>query len=210
LPVQEIFNQFIDGLRATTLPEYIAVIAGITSVWYSKKENIWVYPTGLLNTSIYIWLSFKYHLLGEASVNFYYTIMNIYGWYLWTRKDAAQKPVLAIKFSTRKEWIKELLFFAFFYCGIYGALVFLKKEFAPGAIPWADALASASAFTGMWLMAKKKVESWYWWIITNICGMPLYFVKGLVFTSVYYFILLLIALGGLQEWKRKAAQNNAE
>jgi len=65
LPVQEIFNQFIDGLRATTLPEYIAVIAGITSVWYSKKENIWVYPTGLLNTSIYIWLSFKYHLLGE-------------------------------------------------------------------------------------------------------------------------------------------------
>ncbi|MCH5600027.1 nicotinamide riboside transporter PnuC [Niabella ginsengisoli] len=169
-----------------------------------QKEHIWVYPTGLINTAIYIWLSFKYHLFGEATVNFYYTIMNIYGWYLWTRKDNQQQVLLSIKFSTRREWIQELLFFGFFYVSIFFALSYLKQAFAPGAIPWADALASASAFTGMWLMAKKKVESWYWWIITNICGMPLYFVKGLVFTSVYYFILLILAVGGLIEWQQRA------
>lgn len=207
--MQEFFNQFISGLKATTIPEYIAVLAGIASVWYSRKENILVYPTGLLNTIIYIWLSFKYHLLGEASVNFYYTLMNMYGWYLWTRKDEQQQAIIQVRFSSAKEWLGQLSFFAFFYLSIFFALSYLKKAFAPGAIPWADALASASAFTGMWLMAKKKVESWYWWIITNICGMPLYFVKGLVFTSVYYFVLLVLAIGGLMEWRRRAYLNRS-
>jgi nicotinamide mononucleotide transporter len=205
--LQELFNQFVAGLKATTIPEYIAVLAGILSVWYSRKENILVYPTGLLNTIIYIWLSFKFHLLGEATVNFYYTIMNIYGWYLWTRKNEQQETLVQIRFSSGKEWLEQLSFFAFFYLSIFFALSYLKNVFAPGAIPWADALASASAFTGMWLMAKKKVESWYWWIITNICGMPLYFVKGLVFTSVYYFVLLILAIGGLIEWRRRAFLN---
>jgi nicotinamide mononucleotide transporter len=207
--LQEFFNQLISGLKATTIPEYIAVLAGIASVWYSRKENILVYPTGLLNTIIYIWLSFKYHLLGEASVNFYYTLMNMYGWYLWTRKDKQQQAIIQVRFSSAKEWLGQLSFFAFFYLSIFFALSYLKKAFAPGAIPWADALASASAFTGMWLMAKKKVESWYWWIITNICGMPLYFVKGLVFTSVYYFVLLILAIGGLTEWRRRAYLNTS-
>jgi nicotinamide mononucleotide transporter len=207
--LQEFFNQLISGLKATTIPEYIAVLAGIASVWYSRKENILVYPTGLLNTIIYIWLSFKYHLLGEASVNFYYTLMNMYGWYLWTRKDKQQQAIIQVRFSSAKEWLGQLSFFAFFYLSIFFALSYLKKAFAPGAIPWADALASASAFTGMWLMAKKKVESWYWWIITNICGMPLYFVKGLVFTSVYYFVLLILAIGGLMEWRRRAYLNRS-
>ncbi|WP_114790216.1 nicotinamide riboside transporter PnuC [Niabella yanshanensis] len=207
--MQEFFNQLISGLKATTIPEYIAVLAGIASVWYSRKENILVYPTGLLNTIIYIWLSFKYHLLGEASVNFYYTLMNMYGWYLWTRKDKQQQAIIQVRFSSAKEWLGQLSFFAFFYLSIFFALSYLKKAFAPGAIPWADALASASAFTGMWLMAKKKVESWYWWVITNICGMPLYFVKGLVFTSVYYFVLLILAIGGLMEWRRRAYLNRS-
>ena len=85
----------------------------------------------------------------------------------------------------------------------------MKKDFAPGAIPWADALASASAFTGMWLMTRKKLESWYWWILTNICSIPLYFVKGYVFTSVYYLILLFLAVSGLREWSKRLHSNTA-
>ncbi|WP_346237500.1 nicotinamide riboside transporter PnuC [Niabella insulamsoli] len=199
-----IFDLFFAGLTTTSWPEYVAVFSGIASVWYSKKENILVYPTGLLNTVIYIWLSFKYHLLGEATVNLYYSAMNIYGWYLWSRKNHQDQKVLSIRFSSRKEWMQQLLFFGGMYISIFFALSYARQAFAAGAIPWADALASASAFTGMWLMARKKVESWYWWIITNICGMPLYFVKGLVFTTVYYFVLLILAVGGLIEWRRKA------
>ena len=189
--------------------EYIAVFAGIASVWFSRIENIWVYPVGLVNTIIYIWLSFKFHLLGEASVNFYYTVMSIYGWILWSRRNTEHQNVVVITSSSLREWRNQVLFFAFFYTAIYVALTYLKKEFASGAIPWADALASASAFTGMWLMARKKVESWYWWIVTNITSIPLYFVKGLVFTSVYYAVLLLFAFWGLSEWKRRARQRKS-
>jgi nicotinamide mononucleotide transporter len=207
MSVTEIVQQFIQGMHQTTWYEYVAVFAGIASVWFSRKENILVYPIGLINTIIYIFISFKYHLLGEASVNFYYTVMSLYGWWLWTRKDQIKKEiVLHISFSNQKEWIQQLSFFAVFYVAIFFALTAAKKSFADGAIPWADAFASATAYTGMWLMAKKKVESWYWWIATNITSIPLYFVKTLVFTSVQYVILLILAVAGLITWIQKAKQ----
>lgn len=202
--INEILEAFLTGLRQTTLLEYIAVFAGILSVWFSKKENILVYPVGLVNTIIYVYLSFKYDLIGEASVNFYYTIMSIYGWILWSRKDVSNHRLLHITSSSQKEWLQQLLFFAAFYVVIFFALTYMKTTFAEGAIPWADAFASATAFTGMWLMAKKKTESWYWWIATNIASIPLYFVKGLVVTSLYYLVLLVLAFLGLMDWKAKA------
>ena len=204
MPVQQIWEQFIEGMKNTTWLEYIAVFAGIASVWYSRVENILVYPVGLINTIIYVWLSIKGQLLGEASVNLYYTIMSIYGWMLWTKKDKEQHIIVHVKFSDRRWWFYQLAFFATFYLAIFISLTYLKRSFAPGAIPWADAFASATAFTGMWLMTKKKVESWYWWIVTNIASIPLYFVKHYVFTSVYYFVLLIMAVWGLMEWRKRA------
>ena len=207
MDINTIYQQFLEGVHNATSLELIAVVMGIISVWLSKKENIWVYPVGLINTTIYTYLSFNYHLGGEASVNFYYTVMNVYGWILWAKKTETQEHLLKITFSTKKEWWYQILFFGAFYWVIYFSLVYLKANFWDGAIPWADALASASAFTGMWLMTRKKVESWYWWIFTNICSIPLYFAKGLVFTSVYYFILLIMAFGGWAAWRKKAQKS---
>ncbi len=191
-------------MQQTTLLEYIAVFFGIASVWYSRKENILVYPVGLVNTIIYVYISVKGSLLGEASVNFYYTVMSIYGWILWAKKNQQQEHIVLITRSDAKEWLRQILFFAVFYITIFYSLTYLKKDFAPGAIPWADAFASATAFTAMWLMARKKVESWYWWIATNVASIPLYFVKHYVFTSIYYIILLIMAFWGLSEWIKRA------
>ena len=203
-----LFESIYIGLLQTTWLELIAVIAGIASVWYSRKESILVYPIGLVNTTIYIYLSFKGHLLGEASVNLYYTLMSLWGWYLWTRVDPNKHTIiLKITISNARDWIHQILFFLAFYFSLYFSLTYLKKEFAPEAIPWADALASAAAYTGMWLMAKKKVESWIWWIITNIASIPLYFIKGYTFTSVQFIVLLVLAIAGLKSWNDKAKNN---
>ena len=200
-----LLTEIYQGLLLTTPLEAVAVIAGIASVWYSRKENILVYPVGLVNTIIYIYLSVKGNLLGEASVNLYYTIMSIYGWYLWTRVDPHKHThTLHITKSNTKEWIQQLLFFAAFYVTIFFSLTYLKTNFAPEAIPWADAFASATAYTGMWLMAKKKVESWIWWILTNIASIPLYFIKGYAFTSVQFLVLLVLAIAGLKSWNEKS------
>jgi len=206
----EIWQQFTDGMRQTGWLEYVAVFAGIASVWYSRLENILVYPTGLINTIFYVYLSVKGELFGEATVNLYYTVMSIYGWYLWSRKNKKDEPVVQVTYSEKKWLWYQLAFFAVFYTVIFESLTFLKKDFAPGAIPWADAFASATAFTGMWLMTKKKVESWYWWLATNIASVPLYFVKQYVFTSVYYIILLVMAVFGLIEWMKRASGNSTK
>ncbi len=197
-------QQFLEGIIHTTPIEYLAVFAGIASVWLSKKEHILLYPVGLINTIIYVWLSLQADLLGEASVNLYYTMVSIYGWIIWSRKNRQHQHILRIRHSSRKERMTQLIFFLVCFIILWVALRALRQNFAPGAIPWADAFASATAFTGMWLMARKKVESWIWWMLTNIASIPLYFTKGFVFTSVYYVVLLFIAWFGWMEWRKKA------
>lgn len=205
MELSSVFDQFIQGLRQTGWLEFIAVLSGIASVWFSRKENILVYPVGLINTTIYIYLSMKGHLFGEASVNLYYTVVSVYGWIIWSKKDQEKhRPLLQVTRSNTKEWMQQLLFFTGFYLVIFAALTWLKQSFAPEAIPWADAFASATAYTGMWLMARKKAESWIWWIATNIASIPLYFIKGYVFTSVQFVVLLLLAIAGLISWQKKA------
>ena len=203
--MNEFFQTFVADLKDTSLLECIGVVAGIVSVWFSRRENIWVYPTGLVNTIIYIYICFQYELLGEAAVNFYYTAMSIYGWWMWARKDGGAKPLLHITFSTKMEWIHQAIFFSFFFVTLFFVITYLRPRF-PGVIPAPDAFATAAAFTGMWLMARKKVESWYWWIVTNIASVPLYLIKGLAFTSLYYIVLLVMAVFGLLEWQKRAKQ----
>jgi len=123
--MSSLLESIYNGLVQTTWIEAIAVISGIVSVWYSRKENILVFPTGLLNTTIYIYLSLKGHLLGEASVNLYYTIMSLYGWFLWTRKNKTNHEfILQITNSNTKERIQQFLFFA----GVY-AIINLQQFF---------------------------------------------------------------------------------
>ena len=203
----DFYHQFVSGIQQTGPLEFVAVFAGIGSVWYSRKENILVYPVGLVSTVIYIYLSLKGNLLGEASVNFYYTVMSIYGWMLWARKDKQKhETILHISYSSRKEWIQQLGFFAVFYIIIFAALTWAKQSFAPEAIPWADAFASASAYTGMWLMTKKKIENWIWWIITDLASVPLYFVKGYAFSSFQFAVFTVMAVWGLVEWRKRVAE----
>ena len=207
MTIHQVMEQLISGIQQTGFLEFVGVFAGIGSVWFSRKENILVYTVGLVNTIIYIYISVKGHLLGEASVNLYYTVMSVYGWVLWSKKDQIKhEAVLHITNSNTKEWISHLLFFAAFYFAIFFSLTWAKQAFAPEAIPWADAFASATAYTGMWLMARKKVESWIWWIATNMASIPLYFIKGYVFTSVQFVVLLILAVMGLISWQKKAVK----
>lgn len=209
MSLPEIWNAFIAGLKETGFWEYVGVFAGIVSVLFQRKANIWVYPIGLINTCIYVYISIKGSLYGEASVNFYYTVMSIYGWVLWAKKDEHKDAVLNITYSTKKEWMVQLIFFAVFYVAIYSALVYLKQAFYSNTIPWADAFASAAAYTGMWLLAKKKIESWYWWVVTNAASIPLYFTKGYVFTSFQYLVLLVLAFSGLFSWMKQSTPKKA-
>ncbi|MBV6443585.1 MAG: nicotinamide riboside transporter PnuC [Haliscomenobacteraceae bacterium CHB4] len=198
MTIPEIIHHFWEGLLGTTLLEFIAVFFGIASVVFSRLENIWVYPAGIINTTIYIYLSIVAGLYAEAGVNFYYTVMSIAGWIWWAQKKEGQN-VLQISRSSQREWTKALLFF-----GVCWAVLFLVlKSFTDSTVPAADGFASAAAYTGMWLMARKKLENWLWWMVTNVSSIPLYFVKGFVFTSFQYAVFLVLSVMGYIEWRRK-------
>lgn len=204
MDIQLIWQQLLEGLRATTWLEYIAVFFGIASVIFSRLENIWVYPTGIVNTTVYIYLSIVAGLYAEAGVNFYYTVMSIVGWVLWAQKKEGEK-VLHITRSSRREWLIALTFFAICWLVLWWVL----RSYTNSTVPLADGFASAAAYTGMWLMARKKLENWLWWIVTNIASIPLYFIKGFVFTSFQYLVFLVLAVMGYVEWRRKAVKGGS-
>ena len=112
----DIYQQFIDGMKNTTWLEYLAVFFGVASVLFSRIENIWVYPTGLINTILYTYFCFIWGLYAEASLNFYYTVMSVYGWILWARrKKETHEKELHITASNKKEWVWAILFFVICY-----------------------------------------------------------------------------------------------
>jgi len=191
-------------MKNTSGLEYVAVFFGIVSVLYSRKENILVYPTGIINTILYTWFCFSWwNLYAEGSLNFYYTAMSLYGWYVWSRKKDGK--ILAITYNTKKDWIICITFFII--CWV--VLFFILKNYTNSSVPLGDSFASAAAYTGMWQMTRKKVENWIWWIITNIASIPLYFYKGAVFTSVQYLVFLILAVMGLVEWIKKTKKVSA-
>jgi nicotinamide mononucleotide transporter len=196
--LSSIYQQFIIGLQQTHWLECLAVVFGIASVVFSRKENIWVFPTGLINTILYTWFCFNWwHLYAEGSLNFYYTIMSLYGWYNWSKKTNGK--ILAISINTKKDWQISGIFFITSWLLLW----YILLKFTNSTVPIADSFASATAYTAMWQMAKKKVENWWWWIATNIASIPLYFSKGAVFTSFQYIVFLILAIAGLIHWQKK-------
>jgi nicotinamide mononucleotide transporter len=196
--LETLTHQLITGVRETSWQEFTAVFFGITSVLYSRKENILVYPTGLISTIFYTWFCFRWwNLYAEGSLNFYYTIMSIYGWYVWSKNKAGGS--LPMSYNTKKDWVICAIFFTVSMIVLY----FILVNYTKSTVPLSDSFASATAYTGMWQMARKKVGNWIWWILTNAVSIPLYFYKGAVFTSLQYVVFLVLSVMGLIEWKKK-------
>ena len=193
-----LFEQYSQYQTFDIVLEIVAVFFGLFSVWYSKNNNILVYPTGMISTSIFIYLLFKWTLLGDMMINAYYFIMSIYGWYIWTRKENdVTTPISKVNPFEKKVAI---LIFFFSIIFVYSIYVYFDKW---GTLTsYIDNITTAIFFVGMWLMAKRKIENWIFWIIGDIISIPLYFYKGLTFTSLQYLIFTFIAIAGYYSWKK--------
>ena len=199
-----LFQQYSDYQTLDISLEIIAVVFGILSVWFSKKNNILVYPTGMISTSIFTYLLFKWSLLGDMMINAYYFMMSIYGWYIWTRK--VNNIVTPISKVSSLEKITSLIIFFFSLSFVYGVYNYFDKW--GSYTSYIDNFTTAIFFVAMWLMANRKIENWIFWIIGNIISIPLYFYKGLTFTSIQYIIFTVIAISGYYTWKKILDNSN--
>ncbi len=199
---QTFFEVFYANIMATTWLELVAVAFGIISVWFARQANLLVYPTGIISTVIYIYICFNIQLYADMGINLFYASMSVYGWYVWTRKDE-QKRHIPIRWNTKKEQIIGLALIPVLYVIIFALLYVFKQddpEYMNSYIPYVDSFTTAIFLIGMWYMARKRIENWIYWIAGNIISVPLYFVKGLVFTSFQFSIFLVLAVLGLLQW----------
>jgi len=206
--MSQIFNLLFDQYSSYAVldiaMEISAVLFGFASVWYSKENNILVFPTGLISTSIFVYLLFKFELLGDMIINGYYFIMSLYGWYIWTRKVDAEN-VTPISRITKSEQIIVVVIFASTLVLVYE--VYQYFDMWTNWVAYVDTLTTALFFVGMWLMAKRKIENWYFWIIADIISVPLYLYKGLTFTSIQYFGFTILAIFGFLAWKKNLSNS---
>ena len=195
--LDQLFYQYSQYSNTDISLEIIAVFFGFLSVWFSKNNNILVFPTGMINTSIFVYLLLKWSLLGDMIINAYYIIMSIYGWYFWLKgTNNTVSPIT--KVSNKDIRIVVLLFIS---SSVFVSLVYTFFDKWETIVSYIDILTTAIFFAAMWLMAKRKVESWIFWIVGNIISVPLYLHKGLAFTSIQYFIFTVIAIAGYIKWK---------
>ncbi len=193
------FAQYKDYQTYDIVLEIIAVILGIASVWYAKKDNILVFPTGMISTLIYVYLLWKWVLWGDMMINFYYFVMSIYGWYCWTRKkgDSIEFPISVISSNEKRNSLFIFIFTIAFVVAVYHYFNKFNTWYA-----YVDTFVTGIFFIGMWLMAKRKIENWVFWIIGDLVSIPLYFGKGLTFTSFQYIVFTIVAVYGYLEWKK--------
>ena len=201
-----LFEQYSGYKTIEIVLEAVAVLFGLLSVWYAKKENILVYPTGIISTLIFVYLLLKWGLLGDMMINAYYFIMSIYGWYIWTRKVDPTHFTPITRTSNQEKLIILGIFIGSF---LFVVLVYTYYDKFNTWTAYVDTLTTAIFFAGMWLMARKKIENWIFWIIGDIISVPLYFFKGYTLTSIQYVIFLIIAYYGYIEWK-KSLNNNLQ
>ncbi|GAL66341.1 nicotinamide riboside transporter PnuC [Jejuia pallidilutea] len=194
-----LFGQYAEYETIDIVLEITAVIFGFLSVWFSKQNNILVFPTGMVSTVIFVYLLFKWGLLGDMMINGYYFIMSVYGWYVWTRKvdDEHVTPISKTSFNEKKISITIFLATLLFVFLVYQA--FGKWT---SWVAYVDTITTAIFFVGMWLMARRKLENWLFWIVGDIISMPLYFYKGFTFTSLQYLGFTFIAIFGYLAWKK--------
>jgi nicotinamide mononucleotide transporter len=227
--MNELLNFFIEpyqtasGLHISL--ELIAVIFGVISVVYAKKENILVYPTGIISTVIYVYLLVQWNLYGDLIINIYYTLMSIYGWYMWSRIVDDKQHHLPISRTNTVDKIKAFgifLFTSIFVIAVYRyydvmpnhlnfteSIDYALTNLAAGNLkdfrkitPFLDTFTTGIFFAGMWLMANKKLENWLFWIVGDLVSIPLYFAKGYGFTGIQYTIFLILAFQGYNAWKK--------
>jgi nicotinamide mononucleotide transporter len=197
--IDVLFGQYAESSTIDITLEIIAVIFGFLSVWFSKQNKVLVFPTGMISTAIFVYLLLKWELLGDMMINGYYFIMSVYGWYIWTRK-VDETHMTPISRTTSKE--KKISVFIFIATLIFVYVVYKTFDKWTSWVAYVDTVTTAIFFVGMWLMARRKIENWIYWIIGDIISVPLYLYKGFTFTSFQYLVFTAIAISGYLSWKK--------
>ena len=192
--------------------ELIGTACYLWSVWLITKRHILTWPVGIVSVLLYMALFYQIRLYSDAAEQVYYLVISVYGWWRWSQSSQEQGGNAArVKYSSRRGIVIGLVVTAIlslvagaFVSRVHLLLPTLFPE--PASFPYLDALTTVMSFTAMWLMARKRSESWLYWIVVDIIGVGLYYAKEVRFIALLYVVLLVMAIKGLSAWGRAEAE----
>jgi nicotinamide mononucleotide transporter len=197
MQVNEFWQLLKQQVAETDTLQWIATVTGVGEVLLARVNNILLYPAGIISTLLTMYILYKFGLYADSLLNGYYMVMSIYGWWYWMKKK--DQPALPISICSSRDW---LIVGAIVGIG-FAVLYILLKKWTPSTVPVWDAWVSATAWAGMWLLARRKVENWILLNISNIFAIPLLFYKQLPLFAVLTIILFVVAVFGYFDWRKK-------
>lgn len=202
MSLQDWWHLFLQQMKTTDWLQWLAVSLGVAEVLFAKANKIWLYPTGIASTLISIYVLIRAGLFAESLLNGYYVVMSVYGWWYWIKKK--DLPPVKISYCGRKDWISVMLIVAI----SFALLAVMLKNFTPSTVPFWDAWVSATAWAGMWLLAKRKIENWILLNISNAFAIPLLLYKQLPLFAALTLFLFVVAIQGFYQWRKIARREN--
>jgi nicotinamide mononucleotide transporter len=185
--------------------EFIGTVLYLWSVWLISKRRILTWPVSIISVLLYMALFYQIRLYSDTLEQVYYIGVSIYGWWMWNKSPKDEGQIIDIYYSNQSvifQWIALTAIVSVLTGFFMSRIHILFPVIFPDAasFPYLDALTTIMSFSAMWLMVQKKTESWIYWIIVDIIGIWLYFVKDVKFISMLYVILLILAINGLRMW----------
>ncbi len=193
--MNDFFNNLALAWSATSNVEIIAVVFGLIYIILAVKENIWCWPAGFIGTGTSIYLFWDGSLYMESALNVYYLLMAVFGWWQW-QYGSSEKSTLAIRSLILKEHLAIVTLIA--------ALTLLSGHLlssnTDAALPYLDSFTTWSAVITTWMVARKILENWLYWIVINSASIYLYIDRGFLLYAVLFGLYLFIAVFGYRQW----------
>ena len=189
------------------LLELLAVISGVASVWLAKKENVLLYPVGILSVVIWIFLCFNSDLYGQSLVNLFFFLMNIFGWYNWLRKTGDNSNMINIKSNSLKENVLSVVAIFILSPVLYFCLEPFQDPNTNLLFVYLEMIITAINFVAMWLIAWKRIENWMLWIVADILCIPLFIYNEYFLSVIQFIFFIVIAFMGHYQWKKQLLKN---
>lgn len=188
----------LDWMRSNPV-ELVATLFGIVTVWLSARENVWSWPTALVQVALSGWVCLALHLYSDVGLQGFYFVTSLYGWYAWTRKKPNEEPALVPRRAPARVLAITLI------VGIAGLLTLgtIANRIPGAANPYLDATLSSFSVVAQWLMARKYIENWLLWILLDVAYVPLWWWKSALGFAFLYVVFLGLSIDGFVSWRRK-------
>ena len=179
--------------------DILTTVLGLIYIWLEYRASIALWFVGIIMPALDVWLYWSHGLYGDAGMAVYYTLAAVYGFYVWKfKKTRKLKQSLPIIHLPRRQYLPATLFFLF----AWGATYYILVTWTNSTVPLLDSFTNALSFVGMWALARKYLEQWFFWIVVDAVCCFLYIQKGIPFKAGLYGLYVVIAIAGYYKWKQ--------